>query len=176
MYFNQIILITKLNQKGEIMEPRIIELNEMKAVGMTVRTTVVENKIPNLWDKFMKRTSEIKNVNDKEICLGICFHDEMDGCSEDSMFTYMASKLVDKISDVPDNMLSRELSAETYAVFTHKGALDNLDKTYNKIYAEWLPQCNYKTAEADEFEWYDHRFKFGQEDSEMFIYVPVVKK
>jgi predicted transcriptional regulator YdeE len=44
------------------------------------------------------------------------------------------------------------------------------------IYNDWIPQSAYERLAADDFELYDERFKFGEPDSVMEIWVPIKKK
>jgi AraC family transcriptional regulator len=65
----------------------------------------------------------------------------------------------------------RHIPAATYAVFTHRGSLDKLQDTYGMIFTDGLK--GYEMADVDEIEWYGKKFKYGQPDSEMDIYIPI---
>jgi AraC family transcriptional regulator len=88
----------------------------------------------------------------------------------------MVCKVVKDDSTVPDGMEYREISSQLVAVFTHIGSLETLSETYDYIYDKWLPESEYKLITADEIEWYDSRFKFGEDDSQMDIHIPITKK
>lgn len=54
---------TDLNhlENNFIMEPKILTVTEKKLIGMQVKTSHSDNKIPELWQRFMPRRNEIKN-------------------------------------------------------------------------------------------------------------------
>lgn len=163
----------KLAKGVNEMEVKIIEKEAMKVIGMDVVTTQKNNKIPQLWDNFNKRFHEIENIAVKNACLGVCPYVEMQDFNEDSEFRYIAGAIVKDFSKVPDGMVTYDMPAQKYAVVTHKGTLDKLQETYQYIYAEWLKNSEFEFCPSAEFEWYDERFKFGSEDSELDLYIPI---
>ena len=70
------------------------------------------------------------------------------------------------------------MPAATYVVVTQRGVLSDeqhfLGAAVNYVYREWLPQSGYQRAATPDLEWYDERFLFGQEGSEMDVYTPIV--
>jgi AraC family transcriptional regulator len=156
------------------MKPRIVECGAMKVVGMNVFTTQKNNTIPQLWDRFNKECSTIPNIAEKRVALGICPPVDQRDFNEESEFEYIAGVIVSDYSDVPEGMMTYDIPAQKYAVFTHKGALDTLQVTYHAIHAEWLKTDAVELARGPEFEWYDSRFIFGHPDSELDIYIPII--
>ncbi len=72
-HFNPIDVKKQFKRKGEVMlEPKLVEKEEFKVVGMKVMTTIKENKIPMLWNDFMKRSQEIKNQSCEKAAVGVC--------------------------------------------------------------------------------------------------------
>ncbi len=96
--------------------------------------------------------------------------------SPDTPFTYLAGKAVTPDADIPSGMTCRFIPEADYAVFEHHGALDTLQKTYDRIFREWLPTSGYDYADQDDFEVYDQRFNYGEPDSIMEIWIPIRKK
>jgi len=154
------------------MKVLITNREALKVVGMQIRTTMGANKIQELWSEFIKRMPELDKTAVPECSLGICTL--VDSDSEDESFEYMAARVVKDDSIVPEGMMFRLLPSQEVAVFTHEGSLDNLSDSYEYIYDEWLPDSGYEIADADEIEWYDSRFNFGQENSQMDIHIPIV--
>ena len=152
----------------------ITKREPLKVVGMQIRTTLAENRIQDLWSEFIKRMSELDEVAVPECSLGICTF--VDNNQDDDAFEYMAVRVVKNDSLIPGGMTFRLLPEQEVAVFTHQGSLDNLSETYDYIYNEWLPDSDYEIADADEIEWYDSRFNFGQENSQMDIHIPIKSK
>ena len=155
------------------MQVKIIEKPAMKIIGLKVTTTQKNNTIPQLWDKFNQRFKEIKNVVNPYACLGICPYVEMENFDENSKFDYIAGMIVKNFDHIPEEMITIEIPAQKYAVITHKGALSALMNTYQYLHGEWLQNSEYKTAKLPEIEWYDERFEFNSENSELDIYLPI---
>lgn len=163
-------------RKGEtMMTPRFEHKDEFTVVGIARQYTMSTNTIPQLWDDFMKRNTEVKHAL-CEAALGVCYYEPDYAAEKDTPFTYMAGWMVSKVEDIPQGMTARTIPANDYAVFEHIGALDTLQKTYDGIFREWLPTSEYEMSHTDDFEWYDERFKFGEPDSVMEIWIPVKKK
>ncbi len=164
----------EIKRKGVIkMDVKIMEIDAMKVIGMEVVTTQKNNSIPQLWDKFNQRCREIQNIATDNVCIGVCPHVNMKDFDENSEFTYIAGMIVRNFDHVPKGMVTMEIPAQKYAVATHKGTLDTLMDTYNYLYTDWLKNSEYELSPSAEIEWYDHRFKFGCEDSELDLYIPI---
>ena len=154
----------------------IIERDALKVVGMKIHTSIKENRIPQLWNDFIVRMNELNEVSVPDCSLGICLNGTVTEFNENSTFDYLACRVVKDDSVIPTGMEYREIPAQLVAVFTHMGSLDSLSETYDYIYDKWLPESEYRLIDADEIEWYDSRFKFGEKDSQMDIHVPIKKK
>lgn len=157
------------------MEPRITQRDNFTVIGLKCRTTLQNNVIPKLWDDFGKRMEEIKNASGNRACFGICFYEAGDAPGG-QYFSYLASLEVTDASQLPEGMVAREIPAAEYAVFEHRGSLETLQQTYRFIYSDWLVNSGYKMVGSQDFELYDQRFKFGQPDSVMEIWIPIARK
>lgn len=173
-YFTPIDVKKEMKRKGvESMEVKIVKKEAMKIIGMKTTTTIKNNNIPQLWDKFNKVNCSIKNVKVQRVALGICPPVEIKDFNEESPFDYITGLIVENFDDVPEGMLTYEIPAQKYAVITHKGALDKLQETYNYLYSVWPKESEMKFSGGPEFELYDERFMFASAESEMDIYRPV---
>lgn len=85
----------------------------------------------------------------------------------------MAGTEVSEPADVPAGMTLKRVPAGRYAVFTHKGKIDRIEHTMNYIFGAWLPRSGEELREAPDLEVYGKKFKFGSDDSELEIFVPV---
>ncbi len=141
------------------MKPTIKKLDDMTVVGLIIKTTMKDNKIPQLWDEFSKYMDKIPHAVEKNVALGICFWVDMDGFTEKDEFQYMAAIPVTSTDQVPAGLTVRKIPAATYAVFTHQGSLDKLQDTYGKIFTQGLK--GYEMANVDEIEWYGQKFKYA---------------
>ena len=162
------------------MDFKIVKRDEIKLVGVLYHTSMkTEKGIPGLWEaEFITRAKEIKYVVNRN-CYGLELYP--DNFMETWQFTYMASFEVSKLEDIPINMFGVTLPSATYAVFTVKGKLqpEKIKATFDRIYNEWLPASEYTFAHPYDFEFYDNengRFKPNDENSEIYIYLPIKKK
>ena len=173
-YFAPIDVKKEFKRKGvESMEVKIVEKEAMKIVGMKTSTTIKNNVVPQLWDKFNKVSCQIENVKVKKVALGVCPTVDTKDFNEETPFEYIAGLIVENFDKVPEGMTTYEIATQKYAVITHKGALDKLQETYDYFYSIWPKESGQEFSGGAEFELYDERFMFGSPDSEMDIYRPI---
>ncbi|MBN2422872.1 GyrI-like domain-containing protein [Candidatus Woesearchaeota archaeon] len=150
------------------MQPKFIEKPEFKVVGLECRTTMKNGKhkqdCPKVWMDFMKRIKELPNKHDG-VCYGVCIMEN------ENDFRYIAC--VESDADAPQGMVSEIIHASKYAVFTHKGKVGAIEKTWDYAYTKWLPKSG-ETINNDGicFELYDGRYK-EDDSNETDIYVPI---
>lgn len=155
------------------MEPKIIEFEERKIIGLKCTTTLKNNTIGKLWEDFLKIFTEIPNKSNERVCLGICLPMESSEYDDQTPFDYIAGSPVTSFADVPEGMIAHTISKGKYTSFIHKGSLENLPETYDYIYGEWLNKSEYIYENRDQLEWYDLLFKYGEQDSELEILIPI---
>ena len=95
--------------------------------------------IPPLWDQFVDRIEEIEHRSDKA-CYGLVLTPPVGERSHPDELLYVAGAVVSEVSSVPEGMVSREVPAATYAVFTHRGPIGNLPETIRFAMDVWLPR------------------------------------
>lgn len=178
---SKIVLYEKINvyermlvnlEKSIFLEPKIILDKEYKLIGMKEILKPGSEAIINLWNNFISKKSEVKNIVAHDIVLGICEY--MPNITDESEFSYFAGVEVTDFCDVPNKMLCKTITNSKYAVFTHKDPLTKLKDTYNFIYGVWLPQSGYELAELDTIELYDGRSDATA--SEFDIHIPLKYK
>ena len=160
------------NQKGEPMQPKIVNRPAFKAVGLSYVGKNEHSEISQMWNRFNRVCQAIKSINDKE-AFGLCFS-TVEGPSQPGEFEYVACFEVADGQSIPAGMVYRQVPAYKYAVFTHHGKLDKLGETYQFIYSTGLAQAGLK-PHPDKFdmEVYDEDFKLGSDNSKFYIYVAV---
>ncbi len=158
---------------GVSMTPKIVEMGEMKVIGLKCQTTMKENTIPQLWGQFNTNCNRVPNRTDDKFALGVCPYVDMEHFDENTPFEYITGLAVTTFDNVPEDMVAYTIPAAKYAVFTHKGALDTLQDTYNQIFGTALSENGLELDSKDQIELYDERFKWGEPDSEFDIYIPV---
>jgi AraC family transcriptional regulator len=157
------------------LEPKIVTREKEYVIGLGGGFPEEPmEKIKALWDKFLKREDEIKNVKGA-YSLGVCMmeHPQIEKHDGDS-FIYIAGSPVSSLSEVPPGMVTCEIPASRYAVFTHKGSLNKLPETMKYIFGTWVEKGGYEKKNAPDFELYDERFDPVSDNSEFDIYVPIV--
>jgi len=160
--------------KGITMEPKIVTREEEHVIGMGGGFAEgATAAIHSLWEEFLTRKHEIKNVKEG-YALGVCAAQHPDiGKRDGDAFTYIAGLPVTSLDDIPPGMVATKLLASRYAVFTHKGPLADLPHTISYIWGTWVPKGECKRREIADFELYDDRFDPESESSEFDIYVPI---
>ena len=144
-------------------------------IGMQTVTTIKNNTIPQLWQNFMPRMGEIKNIAQANLALGVTPADPgiEDSFDENTPFKQIACLPVTKIEDVPDGMVAYTINEGNYAVFTHSGDVGKIGETYCAIY-KWAADTGLEIeCTRETFEYYNEDFKYGEADSKAYIYLPV---
>lgn len=151
------------------MEPKILELDGFKFVGLRYFGDNKNQEIKGLWGEFNKNCDKFKHVKTNSPAIGLCIMIP----GEMEKFEYSAGFMVDSTADMDPMFVSRDVPPSKYAVFTHKGLLTNLMETYQYIFGVWAKKTDYKINELLNFEWYDDRFKDNDPSSEFDIYIPI---
>ncbi len=154
---------------------KIIHLPELKVAGALGK--VYHGKqhevIPTLWDALEKLKPHL-SIKKPEQCIGLEIYDPE--AKKESAFLYMPCFVVDDLQIESESIVVKTIPSGEYAVFTHKGSVENLHTIFPFIYKEWLPHSEYKQRAEYDLEWYDERFKGMSPDSEIDVLVPVFKK
>lgn len=66
-----------------------------------------------------------------------------------------------------------DIPAATWAVFTHRGLVQELDRTVSYIYATWLPRSRHRHTLGPDLELYDQRWHPTDASSIMRYAVPI---
>ncbi len=169
-------LLREYNVRREGMKFTIIEKKKMLVAGKAIRVNSNgENRkrIPLFWQEFMENDEGSRipdRFSDCSGTLGLCMNDE----DENGDFTYIIGDPVSKADKLPEGYVSAEIPEGIYAVFTSIGPFpEAIQKTWDYIYAQWLPSSEWKARKAPEFEYYDERCR--NDPKEMDIYIPVQK-
>ena len=149
------------------MEPKIITKPTFAIVGMKYRGKNKNDEIARMWGEFIPKAEAIKHRVTRFVAYGAMDHfDETSG-----EFDYVAAFKVDSTADVPEGMVCWEIPESKYAVFSC--ALPTISKAFDYAYKTWLPQSGYERACGPEFEFYDKDFNPEDENSEMYVYIPI---
>jgi AraC family transcriptional regulator len=152
------------------MEPKIIEREAFKIVGLLYRGKNENQEIPQLWGQFGPKWETIKHTLNQEVCYGVM--DNYD--TNTGEFDYVAAMEVARIEEVPDSMVGWEVPKQTYAIFPC--TLPKIQESYDQAHKNWLPDSGYMHSGGIEFELYDEKFDPNDPTSEFYYFMPIVEK
>ena len=155
--------------------PRFVTLGEIKVAGLRGTTSLSDNRLPALWEKFMRLHKDLGMASGAGY--GICETQQTAYTKEgDVLFAVMVGSPVRDFDSLPPSPpLERKiLQAGKYAVFTHRGTLANLLKTYQYIFGTWLQTTKAELDDREDFEIYEREIlSLDDADNEVEIYIPV---
>jgi AraC family transcriptional regulator len=162
------------------MKPVIKKFPKTKVIGLSARfiagispETNNLQVIPPLWKTFMARGHEIAERSSSASYGVIVCLKESDKKSHPDEMLYLAGVPVKASAKPPRGMTELTIPAGDYAVFTHRGAVEDIRHTLNYIYGSWLPKSGRTLRDVPHIEVYDECFKHGQKDSEFDVGIPV---
>lgn len=160
---------------GLSLTPKIYQQEKMQLVGITTQFYSVDSEknniaqqLPPLWNGFLSRLDEIENIIEG-VCYGVVrqAHDNTD------LLQYSAVTAVSNVGKIPDGMSYVELPATTYASFTHKGLVANINDTVNYVYSNWLLQSDHKHSYGADLEVYGDRYDPDSDQSVIHYAIPI---
>jgi AraC family transcriptional regulator len=159
------------------MKSRIETLSEKKLIGKRMIMSLSNNKTPELWKSFMPRRREIQNSIGTNL-YSMQIYDPLYFSNFDSNtdFEKWATIEVTDFDKVPDEMETFTLIGGLYAVFTHRGDVSSAPKTFQYIFATWLPNSDYILDNRPHFEILGEKYKNNDPTSEEEIWIPIQLK
>ena len=160
------------------MKPRIELLSEKKLIGKSVDMSLAINKTPELWKGFMTQRKSIKNAIGTDL-FSIQVYTNIGDFSNFTPLTEFkkwAAIEVENFDGVPENLQSFLLPKGMYAVFIHKGAPAEFQKTFQYIFGVWLPSSEYVIDDRPHFELLGEKYKNNSPDSEEEVWIPIKGK
>ncbi|NMS89986.1 AraC family transcriptional regulator [Clostridioides difficile] len=156
-------------------KPVIKEIDEIKVIGIRGNVILEDNSLPCLWEKFRKVHNIVPNTLPSKRAFGICeATPKIHLVSENMEFNETIGFEVSSYDDIPNSFASKTITGGKYAVFTHIGSLDSLDKTYEYIWGTWFLSSKEELDIREDFEVYDERFLGPNNiDSQIDIYIPI---
>jgi len=157
------------------MEPRIIISSEKKLVGKQITMSLADNKTSNLWQSFLPRREEIKNVVSNEMISMSVYNEPLRLGDINQRFEKWAAIEVSNFNNVPNDMETYTLKKGLYAVFHYKG-LNTDNKIFIYIFGTWLSNSEYLLDDRPHFEILGDKYKNGDPNSEEEIWIPIKKR
>jgi AraC family transcriptional regulator len=137
----------------DLAEPRIEMGRVMIVAGLEHRyspDTIAG--IPGLWQKFAPHIGQVDGQVGF-VTYGVCRN-----ADEDGGIDYLAGVEIRDGADLPDGFVTIKLAARRYAVFTHGDHISTIRRTVRTIWNKWLPESDFKIADAPDFERYGEDF------------------
>ncbi|NER18622.1 GyrI-like domain-containing protein [Spongiivirga citrea] len=159
-------------------EPIITIISDKLLVGISIRTSLAESKMPMAWQRLMPRRKEINNIGNDMYSIQVYDNDYAHGeFTFDTQFTYIAGIEVVDHNHIPDQLEAITLKGGQYAIFRHKGDLAAFRKTFDYIHLEWMPNSPYQLDHRNQFEVLGAKY-LGQDNpnSEEDVWVPICPK
>ena len=159
-------------EKAAVMNYDLKERDAFTVMGTQTRITAADEKNPEtytkIWDAFEQYRTQIRPLSIEQRSFGITF-----ATNKKDTFDYLAGLSVHSDATPPDKALAtRNIPAARYAVF--KCASQDMGKTYQYIYSDWLPGSRYKIdTAACCFEQYAPK---EWANRPVYIYTPIVPK
>jgi AraC family transcriptional regulator len=156
---------------------KILILPEKKLIGVKICMSFNENKVVELWKKFMPRRKEItSNLNNELISMQIYPNSfDLVNLNPNAKFDKWAAVEVTNFDNIPDEMEPYLLNSSLYAVFLHQGS--NTDfSTFKYIFETWLPNSGYEIDNRPHFEILGANYKNNDVNSEEEVYIPIKLK
>lgn len=152
---------------ARLAEPRLETPGALNLVGLS-RLYPFEKvgEIPDQWQSFAPMIPQITGAP-KPVTYGVIYN------ATGENFDYLTGVELISEDDLPDGLLSLELSPQTYLVFSHAGHLSTLRETCDAIWSDWLPASCRTAAEAPWFERYGSEFDPMTGTGGITVWIPV---
>ena len=151
------------------MSIQVIEKEEIKVVGISWNGTYSQiSTLPSLFQEMVNRLEEV-SFQTKEPVLIAPFH------SRETEITYYVTTPVEKIEVIPEGMVGFTIPSKNYVFATHKGSHEEVENTYQQIYA-WMNEYGYEQDHnALSMEVYKEEHKQLNENGDLHfdIYLPI---
>lgn len=175
---------------GFMKDPVIVEKELFKVAGYGIKTNLTSGyrkEIAAYWDTYkgenLERKMYAQLAPPKHGEVGICVP-----AAADEPVTYLLGVIVEDFSKVTPDMMTLEVPAAQYAVFTtapidltdaegyqNNGLSDLVRATWQFIFEEWFPGSGYVYDDSKiDFEFYDERCHF-RPDATMDIFIPIAR-
>lgn len=159
-------------------DPEIIENEAKQLVGISLHTSLADDKTELLWKRFMKQKKEISNAVSDDL-FSVQVYDEgfiAGQFNSQSVYEKWAAVEVEDYSEIKNDLKGLKLPGGLYAVFTHKGTSKEFAETAKFIFEEWIPASEYSLDNRPHFEVLGKEYKGPDNpESQEKIWIPIKK-
>lgn len=159
-------------------DPKIIETEAKKLVGISLHTSLADDKTELLWKRFMAKKGDISNAVSNDL-FSVQVYDEgfMTGqFNSQSVYEKWAAVEVEDYSEIQEGLQGLKLPGGLYAVFKHEGTSKEFAETAKFIFDEWIPSSDYSLDNRPHFEVLGDKYKGPDNpESQEKIWIPIKK-
>ena len=148
------------------------EIEDIKVVAVR-KTGKYSEASTEAWQEVCGFAYGNKLISENSKMIGIGYDNPT--ITAEEKLRYDACITVENEVEVKGNVFNSVIQGGKYAVFLHKGPYKNLMDTYSAIFAQWVPENNYKLRELPVFEMYMNRDprRTKPENLRTEIYIPI---
>ncbi len=157
---------------------RVENLSQKRLIGISKTMSLSNNKTVELWQSFMPRRNELANrLNSDFISMQVYAASyNFKNFDFTATFEKWAVAEVSCFDNVPEGMKKFTLPSGLYAVFLHKGAASEAEKTFRYIFESWIPASGHAIDHRPHFEILGEKYKTNDPSSEEEIWIPITKR
>jgi predicted transcriptional regulator YdeE len=149
------------------MKPTIVQVDEIKVLGVIEYFKNASEAGDSVWNKFVKFQKKIVPFSIDKGSYGVYFGEH------DKELDYLAGMAVGKVERVPEGFVLRGVSAGTYAKF--EGTVETIGDTWGYVWRQWFQASPYvHDAKRPSYDYFPPNTVSA--DSPVFMHVPVKEK
>lgn len=150
---------------------------EKTLAGRKVNMSFAHNQTQALWQSFMPRKKELKNISNSLLySLEVYPQGFFDRFNPEKDYQKWAAVEVAGFDNLPDEMETITVPEGLYAVFLHRGPAREAAHTYRYIFETWLPASEFAVDYRPHFAVMGEKYKADDAGSEEEIWIPVHPK
>jgi len=165
--------ISKTEHEPFELHPNIVHIENKNLVYIRIIAKYgSELDYRTAWKKLWQYAKQKNIVNEKSEFIGLSFDDP--NITKPEQCRFYACISTDTPIKPEAEFGVRTIENGKFAVFTHKGAYSGLNRLYQSIYLDWLPNTNKKLRHSIPFEKYlNNPDKVKEDDLLTEIYIPI---
>lgn len=161
---------SKKDTSTDLSEPRLVDGDAMVIVGLKRRyDDETSTQMPSQWQAFQEHIGNIDNQKGN-VAFGVLCNSDDDGNID-----YITGVEVSEYPEATKELDGIRIAAQTYSVFRHEGHVAEIGRTWKSIFADWLPEADYKPVDAPQLERYGEGFNTKTGIGDIEIWIPIVK-
>jgi len=125
-----------------------------------------------LWSEFLPPAGSVPHRVGHAM-YGVIFERPPAERSHPHELEYIAGVAVNSTENLPAGMVAHMIPAAQFAVFLHRGPIQNIGATVGEVYRGWLPASPYEHSRLADIELYDERFCPDSGDSVMEYWISI---